>query len=448
MKRRVAGIYSLALLAISGAPGAALAQDTLDSGDTAWMLVSTALVLFMTIPGLALFYGGLVRTKNVLSVLMQCLVLSALISLVWLAGAYSLSFDEGGALIGGLGKAFLVGVTGETLRGTIPEVLFFAYQLTFAIITPGLIIGAYAERMRFAAVLGFSVLWLLVVYAPICHMTWGGGLFSPGGMFGADVGVFDFAGGIVVHITAGIAALVACIAVGRREGYPRRAMPPHNLTMTFMGTAMLWVGWFGFNAGSALAANGGAAMALVVTHLSASAATLTWMAIEWSRHGKPSVLGAATGSIAGLAAVTPASGYIGPLGGVLIGVASGALCWYAATAVKQRFGYDDSLDVFGVHGVGGFVGTVLAGVFASDVFGGNQAGLAIGRQLGVQVSAALIAVAYTAIASFAILKLLAAVMRLRVDENAEGLGLDISEHDESGYMMAEFLRGVRVDAED
>jgi Amt family ammonium transporter len=442
MQRRTTWASSLAVL---GAPGLARAQDSLDTGDTAWLLTSTALVLFMTIPGLALFYGGLVRTKNVLSVLMQCLVLTALISVLWLVCGYSLAFEPGGALLGGLGKAFLLGVSGESLRGTLPEVLFFAYQLTFAIITPGLIIGAYAERMRFAAVVAFSALWLLLVYIPICHMTWGGGLFSPGGMFGADVGVFDFAGGIVVHITAGIAALVACIAVGPREGYPRRAMPPHNLTMTFTGTAMLWVGWFGFNAGSALAANGSAAMALTVTHLSASAATLTWMAIEWSRHGKPSVLGAATGSIAGLAAVTPASGYIGPAGGLLIGVVSGALCWYAATAIKHRFGYDDSLDVFGVHGVGGFIGTLLVGALASDAFGGNQVGLAIGRQLGVQLSAALIAIAYTAIASFAILKLVGALTRLRVDDNAEGLGLDISEHDESGYMMAEFLRGVRVD---
>jgi Amt family ammonium transporter len=438
--RRVGSVSLLVLAALASAPRHALAQDSLDTGDTAWMLTSTALVLFMTLPGLALFYGGLVRTKNVLSVLMQCLVLTALLSVIWLAGAYSLAFDQGNAVIGHLGKAFLSGVDATTLRGTIPEVLFFAYQLTFAVITPGLIIGAYAERMRFGAVLAFSALWLVVVYAPICHMTWGGGWF-------AELGVFDFAGGIVVHITAGVAALVACLVVGTREGYPRRAMPPHNLTMTFTGTAMLWVGWFGFNAGSALAANGSAAMALTVTHLSASAATLTWMAIEWSRHGKPSVLGAATGSIAGLAAVTPASGYIGPMGGLVIGVVSGALCWYAATALKHRFGYDDSLDVFGVHGVGGFIGTILAGVFASDAFGGNQVGLAIGRQVGIQLGAALIAIAYTAAASWAILNLVSLVVRLRVDENAEGLGLDISEHDESGYMMAEFLRGVRVDTE-
>jgi Amt family ammonium transporter len=443
MKHRTAWAAAGVALAT---PGPALAQ-ALDSGDTAWMLTSTALVLFMTLPGLALFYGGLVRTKNVLSVLMQCLALTALISVLWLVCGYSLAFGEGGALIGGLDKVFLRGVGGDSVRGTIPEVLFFAYQLTFAIITPALVIGAYAERMRFAAVLAFSALWVVLVYAPICHMTWGGGLFSAGGMFGADVGVFDFAGGIVVHITAGIAALVASIAVGPRQGYPRRAMPPHNLTLTFTGTAMLWVGWFGFNAGSALAADGNAAMALAVTHLSACAATLTWMAIEWSRHGKPSVLGAATGSIAGLAAITPASGYVGPGGALVIGALSGALCWYAATSVKQRVGYDDSLDVFGVHGVGGFLGTVLVGALASDTFGGNQADLALLRQLGVQLLAALIAVAYTGIASFAILRVVGALVRLRVDESAESLGLDISEHDESGYMMAEFLRGVRVETD-
>jgi Amt family ammonium transporter len=384
-----------------------------------------------------------VRTKNVLSVLMQCLVLGALVSVLWLACGYSLAFAPGGALVGGLGKAFLLGVGSSAVRGTIPEVLFFAYELAFAIITPALIIGAYAERMRFAAVLAFSALWLLLVYTPICHMTWGGGLFAPGGMFGA-AGVLDFAGGIVVHVSAGIAALVACILVGPREGYPRRALPPHNLTMSFTGTAMLWVGWFGFNAGNALAADGHAAMALAVTQISASAATLTWMAIEWSRHGKPSVLGAATGSIAGLAAITPASGYVGPFGGLVIGAVAGALCWYAATAIKQRFGYDDALDVFGVHGVGGFAGTLLVGVLASRELGGNQV-LPIFRQLGVQLAAALIAVAYTAAASFAILKLVGRFIPLRADEHGEGIGLDISEHDESGYMMAEFLRGVRVD---
>jgi Amt family ammonium transporter len=406
----------------------AFAADGLDSGDTAWILVSTALVLFMTMPGLALFYGGLVRRKNVLSLLMQCLILTSMLSVLWLVIGYSLSFAPGGAFIGGVSKAFLAGIDGSTLSGTIPEVLFFAFQMTFAVITPALIIGAFAERMRFSAMLWFSAAWLLLVYAPICHMTWGGGIF-------AEWGVFDFAGGIVVHITAGVAALAACVVLGARIGYPSTAMPPHNLTMTFMGTAMLWVGWFGFNAGSALGSNGDAAMALVVTHLSASTATLTWMGIEWIRFGRPSVLGAATGAIAGLAAVTPASGFIGPVGALCIGFASGFLCWFFATAVKQRFGYDDSLDVFGVHGVGGFLGTVLAGVFAHQMFGGNQGDLAIASQLGVQLLAALITVVYTFAVSWALLKAIDGTIGLRVDEDSERQGLDLAEHNEAGYNL-------------
>ena len=302
--------------------------------------------------------------------------------------------------------------------------------MTFAVITPALIIGSFAERMRFSAMLLFSGLWLFVVYAPICHMTWGGGLF-------AQWGVFDFAGGIVVHITAGVAALVACIVLGPRDGYGRTPMPPHNLTMTFMGTAMLWVGWFGFNAGSALGANGSAAMALVVTHMSASAATVAWMAIEWVKFGKPSLLGAATGSIAGLAAVTPASGYIGPLGGVVIGLVSGSVCWYAAAVLKNRLGYDDSLDVFGVHGVGGFVGTLLAAVFAAPAFGGGgfADGVTMGGQLGTQLLAAAITIVYTAVASFALLKLTGVLVSLRVDDADERMGLDLSLHNETGYNL-------------
>ena len=411
----------------------------LDTGDTAWILVSTALVLFMTLPGLALFYGGLVRTKNVLSLLMQCLILCSLMSVLWLAIGYSLAFDTAGmvggqvnlsSFIGGGGKAFLAGITGETLSGSIPEVLFFAFQMTFAVITPALIIGAFAERMRFSAMLWFSSLWLVFVYAPICHMTWAG----DGGLF-ADWGVFDFAGGIVVHITAGVAALAACLVLGPRAGYPQTPMPPHNLTMTFMGTAMLWVGWFGFNAGSALGSNGDAAMALVVTHLSASTATLTWMGVEWLRYGKPSVLGAATGSIAGLAAVTPASGFIGPVGALVIGFASGVGCWYFAAVVKNRLGYDDSLDVFGVHGVGGFIGIVLAGVLAHQFFGGNQGELAIGSQVGVQFGAAVLTIVYTLVVSFVLLKLVDAVLGLRVDEDGERQGLDLAEHNEVGYNL-------------
>lgn len=413
---------------VVGLPIAAHAQDSLDTGDTAWILTSTALVLFMNIPGLALFYGGLVRAKNVLSILVQCLALTGLMSILWLAGVYSLAFAEGGMIIGDLSKAFLAGVDGSTLSGTIPEALFFAFQMTFAVITPALFIGAFAERMRFSAMLLFSALWLVVVYAPICHMTWGGGLF-------AEWGVFDFAGGIVVHITAGVAALVACIVIGPRQGYPKTPLPPHNLTMTFTGTAMLWVGWFGFNAGSALGANGDAAMALVATHMSASTATMTWIVIEWVKHGKPSMLGAATGAIAGLAAVTPAAGVVGPVGGFTIGIVSGVLCWLAATKLKNSMGYDDSLDVFGVHGVGGFVGVVLAGVLGSTAFGGNQVNLAIGSQLATQLLAAAITIVYTAIASFLLLKAVELVVPLRVEEGEEITGLDLSLHEETGYNM-------------
>ncbi len=413
--------------------------DGLDSGNTAWILTSTALVLFMTIPGLALFYGGLVRTKNALSVLMQCLALTGFVTIVWLAIGYSLAFDATGmqegevglrAFVGGLDKAFLMGVGPETLSGSIPEVLFFAFQMTFAIITPALIVGAFAERMKFSAMLMFSLLWLVLVYTPICHMTWGGA----GGFF-ADLGVFDFAGGIVVHITAGVAALVACIMVGPRKGYPQTPMPPHNLTMTVTGTAMLWVGWFGFNGGSALAADGSAAMAVVVTQISASAAACMWMAIEWVRYGKPSALGMATGAIAGLAAVTPASGFIGPVGGLVIGLVAGALCYAASTTMKRALGYDDSLDVFGVHGVGGFVGTLLVAVFAAGAFGGNQGDLAIGRQLVVQLGAGLGTAAFTAVVSYALLKLTDIVVGLRVSEEDEQRGLDISLHEESGYNL-------------
>ncbi len=426
------------LLALAGGPAAANAADGLDAGNTAWILTSTALVLFMTIPGLALFYGGLVRTKNVLSVLMQCLALTALLSLVWLVVGYSLAFDTTGmaagaggraAFIGGLGRVMLAGVTADTLFGSIPEILFFAFQCTFAVITPALILGAFAERMKFSAVLLFSALWLVVVYTPICHMTWGGA----GGHF-ADLGVFDFAGGIVVHITAGVAALVACIVIGPRQGYPKTPMPPHNLTMCVTGTGMLWVGWYGFNGGSALAANGSAAMAIAVTHISASAAAMTWMAIEWWK-SKPSVLGLATGAIAGLAAVTPAAGVIGPVGGLAIGITSGFVCYQASTALKHRLGYDDSLDVFGVHGVGGFVGTVLAGLFGASVFGGNQEGLAIGSQLGKQLYAALLTAAWSGIASWALLKAVDAMVGLRVGEEAESQGLDLALHDERGYNL-------------
>ncbi len=424
--------WALPAAAEEGAPA-------IDSGDTAWVLCATALVLFMTIPGLSLFYGGLVRTKNVLSVLMQCFAITCAMTLCWLVYAYSLAFDVSGmasgavqlhAFVGGLDRAFLKGVGAATAKGTIPEALFFAFQMTFAIITPALIVGAFAERVRFSALLLFMGGWLTLVYAPICHMTWSG----PGALF-FDLGVFDFAGGIVVHITAGVAALVLCLVVGPRRGWPAQPMPPHNLTMTVTGTGMLWVGWFGFNAGSALAAGGGAAMALVATHVSAATAALTWMAIEWLRAGKPSVLGMATGSIAGLAAVTPASGYVGPLGAFAIGLASGCACFYGSVVLKRRFGYDDSLDVFGVHGIGGFLGTTLAGVFASQIFGGMQGDLAIGRQLAVQIGCALAAALYTAAVSFGLAKLVDATLGLRIDELGEEQGLDLQEHGESGYNL-------------
>jgi Amt family ammonium transporter len=433
---------ALLIAGLVGLPSVAMAEEGLDTGDTAWILTSTALVLFMTIPGLALFYGGLVRTKNVLSILMQCLALTALMTIVWLVIGYSLAFDSTGmvagetglhAFIGGTGKAFLSGVDASTLSGTIPEVLFFLFQGTFAIITPALIIGAFAERMRFSAVLIFSTLWLLVVYAPICHMTWGGA----GGYF-ADLGpngVFDFAGGIVVHITAGVAALVACIVIGPREGYGRTAMPPHNLTMCVTGTGMLWVGWYGFNGGSALGANGDAAMAITVTQVSASTAALTWMFIEWFKHGKASVLGIATGAIAGLAAITPAAGVVGPIGALAIGLTAGSLCFLASTTMKAKFGYDDSLDVFGVHGVGGFIGTIMAGIFGAAVLGGNQEGLNIGSQVGVQLTAALITAAWAGVASFGLLKITDALVGLRISEEDESTGLDLALHEERGYNL-------------
>lgn len=418
----------LAVPALVAAAPAAAQEPGLDTGDTAWILTASALVLFMTIPGLSLFYAGLVRAKNVLSVLMQCLALTSLGTLLWLVCGYSLAFADGNAFVGGLGRVFARGMAVDTLSGSIPEILFFVFQMTFAIITPALIVGAFAERMKFSAMLWFSGLWLLLVYAPICHMTWGGE-----GTFFGDLGVLDFAGGIVVHITAGVAALVACLVIGPRRGYPTTPMTPHNMTMCVTGTGMLWVGWFGFNGGSALGANGDAAMAVAVTQISASTAGFTWMMIEWWRNGKPSVLGLATGAIAGLAAVTPASGYIGPTGGLCIGLVAGAVCWWASAVVKMRLGYDDSLDVFGVHGVGGFVGTVLAGVFAAEAFGGKLGDLAMGRQVGTQLLASAITIVYTAGVSYALLKAIDAVLGLRVTQEHEVTGLDTTLHAEVGY---------------
>lgn len=416
----------------------ALEETALDGGDTAWVLVATALVLFMNIPGLFMFYAGLVSRKNALSLMMQCLTLTAAVTVLWLAFGYSAAFDTTGmvegtttlhSFVGTLDKAFLLGVERNTLFGTIPESLFFAFQMTFAIITPALMLGAFAERMRFAAVILFSLLWVVFVYLPVCHMVWGGK-----GAFLADMGVIDFAGGIVVHITAGVGALVACIVVGKRTGYPEQVRRPHNLTMTVTGTAMLWVGWFGFNGGSALAAGADAAMAVVVTHLSASVGTLVWVVIEWRRNGQPSVLGAATGAIAGLAAITPAAGVVGPFGALVIGLGSGLVCYWASVVVKPKLGYDDSLDVFGVHGVGGIVGTILLGVFGSSTFGGARDDWEIGRQLGIQTLAAVGTAAFSAAASYVLLMLVKGILgTLRVGEQQEREGLDISEHEELGY---------------
>ena len=418
----------------------ARAQDGggIDTGDTAWILVATALVLFMNIPGLALFYAGLVRKKNVLSVLMQCFVLTAVMTVLWLVVGYSMAFSTTGmeegkvnlnSFVGAMDLMMLKGVTAATAEGSIPKLLHFAFQLTFFIITPALMVGAFVERIKFSAVLWFTVLWNLVVYAPICHMVWGGA----GGYF-ADMGVQDFAGGIVVHITAGVGALVACIILGPRSGYPAKPMPPHNLTMTVTGAAMLWVGWFGFNGGSALGANGDAASALVVTQISAATATLMWMFIEWAKFGKPSMLGAATGSIAGLAAITPASGTVGPIGALAIGALSGFICWWASTVLKKKLGYDDSLDVFGVHGVGGFIGTVMLAVFMAPAFGGvGGADFSIAGQLKVQLIAGVGTAVYTAIASLIILKVVGAVVGLRVNEAEEDQGLDLAYHGEEGY---------------
>ena len=427
LARRKWGLLALLAFILLAVPNATFAQDALDTGDTAWILISTGLVLFMMIPGLAMFYAGLVRTRNVLSVFMHCFGIAALITVLWTIFGYSLAFTASNPFIGNLSKSFLSGVTVDSLSGTIPELLFFVFQMTFAIITPGLFVGAFAERMKFSAVLWFSGLWCVLVYLPITHMVWG-----EGGYFGA-MGVFDFAGGIVVHITAGAAALVAAILVGKRTGYPEQPMPPHNMTMNLVGTAMLWVGWFGFNGGSALAANGQAAMAVVVTQISPSVAALTWIFIEWIKNGKPSALGFATGAIAGLAAITPASGTVGPLGAFAIGLCSGVVAYWAATWLKRTCGYDDALDVVGVHGFGGLVGVLLVSFFASTTLGGTEENLNMGKQFGIQAFAAVGAAVYTLIVSFIILKVIDLVSGLRVDEDTETDGLDVSEHGEVGY---------------
>jgi len=404
---------------------------TINSGDTAWLLVSTALVLFMMIPGLALFYAGLVRAKNILSILMQCFALTAVLSLVWFVCGYSLAFSDGGSFIGGFGKMFLNGIKPTSVRAdcpTIPEMLHFAYQMMFFLITPGLFIGAFAERMKFKAILVFSIAWSLIVYVPCCYGVW-----HKAGAFLGLTGVIDLAGGIVVHITAGVAALVACVMVGPRKEFPSAQLMPHNLVLTITGAGMLWVGWFGFNAGSQLAANGAAAMTLVVTHLSACAASVVWMLIEWMRNGKPSALGIATGSIAGLAAITPASGKVGPVGAICIGSLSAILCWLACSKLKKQFRYDDSLDVFGVHGVGGFVGTILVAVFGSTGFAGGLGDFSIGSQLVTQSLASVYTILLSGIASFVILKVIDLTIGLRVSPEEENQGLDLAEHGEVAY---------------
>lgn len=405
--------------------------EGLNGANTSWILTSTALVLFMTLPGLALFYGGLVRTKNILSVLMQCFAIAGIVSILWLVAGYSIAFAEGNAYFGDLSKFMLAGVTEGSLSGDIPESLFALFQMTFAIITPALIIGGFAERMKFSAVLLFSAIWLIVVYAPITHWVWGGGWLG-------EMGLLDFAGGTVVHITAGVAALVAAIVIGPRNGFPSKPMPPHNMTMTITGAAMLWVGWFGFNGGSALAANGDAAMAMLVTHISAAAGAMTWMFYEWIKYGKPTALGAVTGMVAGLGTITPASGFVGPAGGLVIGIVAGIVCFNAVILIKQKWKIDDSLDVFPVHGVGGVIGTLMAAVFASSELGifsgqGLAEGMTIMSQLEVQAIGVVATFVYTAVATYIILKVVDLITGLRVSAEEEQQGLDLISHDEKGY---------------
>ncbi len=410
---------------------ASSASGTLDSGDTAWLITATALVLFMTLPGLAAFYGGLVRSRNVLSVLMQCVAITSVVSLLWVMVGYGLVFGDGGSFqpwIGSLREAGFAGIDRAALRGSVPETVFAMFQMTFAIITPALVVGGFAERIRFAAVVGFSVLWLLLVYVPVAHWVWGGGWL-------ARMGVMDFAGGIVVHVNAGMAALVGALVVGRRRGFPQVAMPPHSLPLTVLGAGMLWVGWFGFNAGSALAANGDAGMAMLATHLGAAAGSLAWMGMEWWRFGKPSMLGIVTGTVAGLGTITPASGFVGPLGAVIIGGLAGVVCFHATQVLKRRLQVDDSLDVSPVHGVGGVVGSLLTAVFAGTAWGGvGQATHGVGSQFVVQLVGVAATAAWCGIVTYAIFKLLDRIVGLRVSAEEESEGLDLAEHGERAYI--------------
>jgi Amt family ammonium transporter len=420
----------LILLALM--PMGVFAND-LNGANTSWILTSTALVLFMTLPGLALFYGGLVRSKNILSVLMQCFSIAGIVSVLWLIAGYSIAFADGNAYFGSLSKFMLSGVLEGSLSGDIPESLFVLFQMTFAIITPALIVGGFAERMKFSAVLLFSAIWLIVVYAPITHWVWGGGWLQ-------EMGLLDFAGGTVVHITAGVGALVAAIVLGPRKGFLTTPMPPHNMTMVVTGAGMLWVGWFGFNGGSALAANGDAAMAMLVTHISAATAAMVWMFYEWIKFGKPTALGTVTGMVAGLGTITPASGFVGPAGALVIGIIAGIVCFNAVIIIKQKFKIDDSLDVFPVHGVGGILGTMLVGVFASSELGifsgqGLAEGVSIASQLNVQFIGVVVTFAYTAVATYIILKIVGMITGLRVSTEEEQQGLDITSHEEVGYNL-------------
>lgn len=420
---------SVIALIILMLPSVAMAQE-INSGDTAWMLTASALVLFMLLPGLSLFYGGLVRSKNVLSILMQCFSIACAMSLLWFVVGYSLAFSGDGAYLGNLDKAFLSGVTFDSVSGTIPESVFVVFQMTFIMITPALFVGGFAERMNFGPMFVFSILWSLLVYIPVCHWVWGGGWLY-------QMGLLDFAGGTVVHITAGVTAIVIAIVLGNRTGFPDKAMPPHSLALTVAGAGMLWFGWFGFNGGSQLAADGGAGMAMLVTHLSAAAGSLAWMTIEWIRFGKPSVLGIVTGMVAGLGTITPASGFVGPLGGVIIGLSGGTICYFATQLIKSKLKIDDSLDVFPVHGVGGALGTILAAVFVSAAYGGAgyNEGMNLGSQMNVQIIGVVATVVYAAVVSYVLLKAISFVAPLRVELEDEQQGLDLVQHGESGYNM-------------
>lgn len=410
--------------------GVCAAEEAINAANTSWILTSTALVLFMTIPGLALFYSGLVRHKNVLSVLMQCFTITCLVSILWMVFAYGLAFGDGGSMnsVVGSGKLFMDGIELYSASGDIPETVFFMFQMTFAIITTALIVGGFAERMKFSAVLWFSALWLALVYAPICHWVWGGGWL-------ADLGFMDFAGGSVVHINAGVAAVVAAVYIGRRRGFPETAMPPHNMTLTVAGASFLWVGWFGFNAGSALAAGTSAGMAMVVTHIAAAAASMAWMACEWIRYGKPSVLGIVTGMVAGLGTITPASGYVGPVGGLIIGISAGVICYFATQFMKRALKIDDSLDVFPVHGVGGALGTLLTAVFAAESLGGLGLETSISAQLATQFTGVIATVVWCGAITLLILFLIDKVLGVRVTPDQETEGLDVTEHNERGYIL-------------